>query len=67
MIGLVVTMLSDTQTFAMQHNYPTFIDGQDVKVPVRYLRKMLSSNFKEIQPGVRRFEVVRKTLDREKM
>lgn len=64
MVGLIGTMLASTETFAMEEA-PLFIDGQNVNIRVSYLKKQ-RDYYNETRPGVRRFEVVRKTLGLEK-
>ncbi|MBS0271983.1 MAG: hypothetical protein JSR85_04985 [Proteobacteria bacterium] len=64
MVGLIGTMLACTETFAME-DAPLFIDGQNVNIRVSYL-KMQRDSFKETRPGVRQFQVARKTLGTEK-
>jgi|GEM_PF-6111945 len=66
MIGLVGTLLSSAQTFgAPEDDSPLFIDGQNVRISVRYLHR-INECVKETQAGVRRFTAARKTLGTEK-
>jgi hypothetical protein len=66
MIGLVGTLLSSTPSFAtLEDDSPLFIDGQNVRISVRYLRR-INECVKETQAGVRRFTAARKTLGTEK-